>query len=104
MLLDQFHQILKALFPEEDFSLSVHDIFLQVVGSCLADAKIFHGVRHFKPEFFSQTKEVINGISAGNNQSSVFCEINALLAKLLALDSLHVNKRAEIDGEFLSLC
>jgi hypothetical protein len=81
-----------AVLPSAEkktFSFAVQNKFLQVKGNCLSNAEIFHVLGYLKFQFFADSEKVIHGITACENNSCIFGNINTLFAELLARKAFH---------------
>ena len=45
---------------EEDLSLAVNDVLLQIVCNCLRSTEILHSFRHFHAKFLAKKEEGVN--------------------------------------------
>ena len=71
MLLDAVHEVLEAVFSNENLSFSVDHVFLQVESSCFADAEVLHGVGHLVAQIRRQAEKMIHCISTGQDDGRV---------------------------------
>ena len=97
MLFDNIHQIRKILSAVEDLSLPVHNILLQIICRRFRNTEILHRIRHGNPQFLTNSEEMINSVSAGENNSLVIQNIDFGLPELSGINTFHMNKRAKID-------
>ncbi len=82
MLFQNFKQVLCGFQTCKDLSLADHDVFLKIVGSLLGNTKIFHLRRHLDFQFLADMKEMIDGITAGEDDGRMIEDLYLLFSKL----------------------
>ena len=85
----------------EDFSLSVNNILLKIKGNVFGDTEVFHGVRHHIAQFTANTKIMVYGCLAGEDNGRKIADIDLLLSEVLRTYPLNLNKRFEIDFQVI---
>ena len=74
MLADNRNQIIQLSgLSKKDFTLSIHDIFLQIYGNSLSHTEILHRFGNGYTQFLTQVKEMID-----RRKIEIFCCLNSL--------------------------
>jgi hypothetical protein len=67
------------------------------MGNRFGNAKILHGLGHSNPNLLANTKKVINCCSAGENNSRVLQDVDALLPEILRRNTFNPNEGPKIN-------
>jgi hypothetical protein len=83
MLIDHIkHALVCAISAIKNLAFSVQDKLLKIKRNSLSNTEIFRILRHADLHFFAGPKEVINGITAGKNDSEKLGYVDFLFAEI----------------------
>ena len=92
------YQIFKfARGAEEDFTLAVLGVLLDVERDGLRYAEVFHCFRYCHTELRAQIEKMVDGMPRIENNSGMLKDRDFLLSEFLRRKALHLNKGAEHD-------
>jgi hypothetical protein len=103
MFLHQFNKVGETFLTVKNFTLSVLNIFLKIIGSGFGNAEIFHAVGNFHPHLFTDPEKMINSIPGCENYSGKIKYIDSVLPEFLGRDAFYYYKftKFNINAEFL---
>src|SRR6266446_9578366 len=101
MFFYDLNHALQRPVTKEYFSLAVQNIFLQVERNRFSHAIIFSVRRNFSAQIINQFKVLVYRTAAREYYSCIFCRINFQSSEFSCRNSFKMNKRFEINGEFM---
>ena len=87
-----FNNGFKCAVSKKDFSFSVNNMLLKIIGNILPYTKIFKAFRHFISLFFTKLEESINRCLGRKNNGGVIGNINFLCPKLSESQGFQLEK------------
>ena len=97
MLLDHLHQLVKTLPAVEYLTLSVLDIFLQIKCCGFRNTKILHCIRNLNSHILTNSEEMVNSITARENDGSMLEDVNPLFPEILSFYTFNLNELVKIN-------
>ncbi len=101
MLLNEHHEVREIRFSVVDLALSIHHVFLQVVGDGFCLAEIFEVLIDRYAHFFANAKEVIDRIPAGEDHCAVLGDVDFVFSEVRGGYPFHFDKVAKVDSQFV---
>ncbi|MNY40629.1 hypothetical protein D3C86_1753830 [compost metagenome] len=92
--LDQFSGSFGAC---KDLSLADHNVFLKIISRLLRNTEIFHRSGYFNPAFVTNTEEMVNRVTACENDGRMVQDVDFLLAKVFVGNSVDLYEGPEIN-------
>src|SRR5690606_2815253 len=92
------HALISTIGSIENLALSVKDELLEIEGHSLSNAEVLCILGNAHLHFFAGAEEMINGISAGEDHSSVIGYLHFLLTKLPRRNTFQPNEWLKIQG------
>src|SRR2546427_82034 len=92
---------LQRTITKEYLSLAVQNIFLQIERNRFSHTIIFSVRRNFSAQIINQFKVLIYRTSTGEHYSRIVGRINFQSSEFSCRNSFKMNKRFEINGEFI---
>ncbi len=104
MLLHDLDQVVQGLVAEEDLSLPVLHIALQIERRRFVDAEILQGLGDGITHFLGDAEEMVDGVSAREDDAGVFRQLDVFLAKFARGDVFEFDEFLESKGHAKLFC
>ena len=92
----QLHKAVEVTVGKENFAFAIGDIFLQIECNCLSDTEILHCGRDIGATLLGNAEETVDSRTAGENDSRMLQNLNALASKLFERDALNLDEGLKI--------
>ena len=73
---------LRSTVTEEDLSLALYDMLLEIVGYGFGGAEIFHCFRHLDTQIFAELEESVDSCTCREYDCSIIEDVDPLGAEL----------------------
>jgi len=100
---DVEHALVQPVGAIEHFSLPVEDEFLQVKRYGFGDTEVFSVLGDTDLHLFADPEEMVDGVTAGEDDGGELWDVYFLFAEILGRDGLQPDKRMECKFYFIFL-
>src|SRR5690606_23169699 len=83
--------------------LAVNDVLLEVIGNGFRDAEILHALGHGDPQLLAHAEEVIDRVTACEDDRRMVQYGNTFLTELLTVHALDLDERSEFQFQLVLL-